>query len=206
MQEFLCYFKYKHRRCYLISTWSISTVLEAKISSKAAAELATTCRDQAKVHLERSATEDYTKHGKNTDHPLSLKASSGPNLEEFESNLSLISLHLIDLRNAWSCNKPELKCLIPRSLVISTPDSSCTMRCPLQPPEQKNDKLWQMPLKLCLRLMFHYIHVPQHFHLECCFYKVWYWEILTLLPTCLQFRFKLIFFFFIISSQGSPVL
>lgn len=93
------YFKYKHRRCFLITN-QIQTVLEAKISSKAAAaKLATTCSDVAKTHLERSATEDYTKHRINIYGPLRLKASSGLILEAFGSNLTLISLDLIDPRN-----------------------------------------------------------------------------------------------------------
>lgn len=77
-----------------------STVLEAQISRKAAAaELATTCADLAETHLERSATEDYTKHRKNVYGPLSLNASLGLILEAFGSNLTLISLGLIDLGN-----------------------------------------------------------------------------------------------------------
>lgn len=143
---------------------------------------------------------------------MSLKASSGLNLEAFESNLSLISLDLIDLRNAWSCNKPE-NCLIPRSLSqASYFKSRHQLHREISPPEHRNDKLWQMPSKLWLRLMFHYIHVPQDFHLEYCFYKVWYWEFLTLLPNyCTQLVSSSVsnwIFFFLISSQcsRSPVL
>lgn len=92
---------------------------------------------------------------------MSLKASLGLILEAFGSNLTLISLGLIDLRNVWSYNKPE-GCLIPCSLSPSSHlKSRRQLHREMSPPTSRAQKLWQMSLKLPqLRLVFHYHGLP----------------------------------------------